>query len=195
MMRKMEGHVGAGWRERELVWNRKSRLLEWWADALCICVSSLCVCCLHVQVVCADTCLYYTVAERAFADVSQTQLSSKSTCARGSVHCVRARRSRGGGSQVINASEKQLWSGLARLEISFREERQRGRMEGKRRGFHISCQINKSKQGAFTVVSEGKRITAQRREVEITSATLGLWTYHLQASAPDQPMNASPGSD
>ncbi len=58
-------------------------------------------------------------------------------------HC----RCGGGGCQVINASKRQLWSGLTHLEISLREERHSGRTMGRgrrRRCFHISCQINKS---------------------------------------------------
>lgn len=58
---------------------------------------------------------------------------------------------------MINASEKQLWSGLTHLEISFREERQSRRTVGKgrRRCFYIPCQINKSKLRAFTGVGQG----------------------------------------
>lgn len=50
---------------------------------------------------------------------------------------------------MINASEKQLWSGLTHLEISFREERERGEWwEGGRRRcfYYIPCQINKSSE-------------------------------------------------
>lgn len=34
---------------------------------------------------------------------------------------------------MINASERQLWSGLTHLEISFKEERQNRRAVGKRK--------------------------------------------------------------
>lgn len=88
-----------------------------------------------------------------------------SVCVCVCAQCVCACRSGGGGSQVINASERQLWSGLTHLEISFREERQSGRMVGGGGGgvegcFCIPCQINKSKLRAFTGVewgSEGER--------------------------------------
>lgn len=71
--------------------------------------------------------------------------------------CECACRSERGGSQVINASERQLWSGLTHLEISFKEERQSRRTVGKgrRRCFCIPCQINKSKLRAFTWVKQG----------------------------------------
>lgn len=65
--------------------------------------------------------------------------------------CGCACRSGKGGSQVINASERQLWSGLTHLEISFREERQSRRTAGRGGGdASIPCQINKSKLRAFT---------------------------------------------
>lgn len=35
---------------------------------------------------------------------------------------------------MINASERQLWSGLTRLEISLREESRSGRTVGRGRG-------------------------------------------------------------
>lgn len=73
-----------------------------------------------------------------------------------------------GGGGVIYAPERQLWSGLTRLEISLRRKTERSGAERTREEAKGCCyifwQINKSKQGAFTGVSGRKKITARRRE-------------------------------
>lgn len=74
-----------------------------------------------------STCLYLCESNQVIHEREAVCLSK---CVR--KQCLRARGSGGSVSQVINASERQLWSGLTHLEISFKEERQNRRAVGKR---------------------------------------------------------------
>lgn len=82
MMRKMEGHVGAmaGWRERGR-WCRMGSQDHLRGGWMLLCIIPECFLSMS-QVVCADTCSYYSVAVHAFTYVSQTRLSmSERPCA------------------------------------------------------------------------------------------------------------------
>lgn len=74
---------------------------------------------------------------------------SGSLCAPLSAERARACRSGEGGNRVINASKRQLWSGLTRFEISLRDEGQSGsERRGRRRRFLLPDKQKKA--GAFS---------------------------------------------
>lgn len=151
-----------GWMEREeaAVWRVESTRVVG-GCVVCVYRPEWFLATVWAGVMCADTFSYYVVVVRALPYVSHTRLFMRvfvCVCVWAQCAC----RSGSGASQVINASERQLWSGFTHLEISFREERQTGRTVGKgrrrrRRCFFIPCQINKSKPRAFTGIEQDSK--------------------------------------